>query len=217
MICTMLCSGDIVTAALLDHETEPFHTFMVRACDSGTVRQCDTTNIRINVADFNDEPPIFDQATYRTDVCYVAASPSTDLLQPVATDGDSGSNAELTYSLLTTTALFSLDTANGRISVSQTPTVDDIGTHTLTVQVRDGGENPLFGTAEAIIRIINCSDSAFYFREPFHYFEIEEGESSFLGRIATLRLDLSRTPQDVVFFPDTLTNPLTNTLNVRMH
>ncbi len=191
---------------------------MVEACDNGNPRPlCDTTNIRINVVDFNDEPPRFDQSTYMTDICFASAMVGTDLVQPVATDGDSGSNAELVYSLETSSSLFNIDSTNGRFSLAQAPTSSDIATHTLTVMARDRGENPLSSTAQVLIRILNCSETNFYFREPFHYFEIEEGENSFVGRIGTLRLDLPITPGVVVAFsPDPPSNPFTNVLNVRV-
>lgn len=52
----------------------------------------------VNVADFNDEIPFFDFSSYRTDVCSSTAANET-IMQIAATDRDSGSNAELTYSI----------------------------------------------------------------------------------------------------------------------
>ena len=214
-MCWLFSVGVIFTTTALDHETEASHSFLVMACDGNTnMRQCETAGVRVNVADFNDETPIFDQTSYTTDICYSAAVTGTDLLQPVATDGDSGSNAEIVYSLLTSTSLFGIMPTNGRLYVARNPTSDEIATHTLTVMASDRGESPLSSTTQAIIRVLNCTQTTFYFMQPFHYFEIDEGESSFAGRVGTLDLALSSLPQDITFNPDLPSNPFTNTLNV---
>lgn len=188
---------------------------MVQACDSGTPMQCAMTSVRINVADFNDESPTFDQDTYRTDVCLNTASTGTDLVQPVASDRDSGSNAELLYTLVPPTqSLFSINPTNGRISIAQEPNITS--RHSMTVMARDMGDNSLSSTAQVIIQIVNCSARDLFFREPFQYYEIIEGQTSFVGRVSTLMLDLSTTPEDVTFTPNPPTNPFTNTLNVCM-
>ena len=70
----------------------------MQACDNGDIQQCDIAMVIINVLDFNDETPQFDLAEYAVDVCDAALS-GEPLLQPIATDQDSGSNARLTYML----------------------------------------------------------------------------------------------------------------------
>ena len=62
------------------------------------MQQCDIAMVIINVLDFNDEIPQFDLAEYAVDVCDTALS-GKPLVQPIATDQDSGSNAYLTYML----------------------------------------------------------------------------------------------------------------------
>ena len=41
---------------------------------------------------------MFDFTTYRTDICHTQP-PSIVIMQPVATDRDSGANSDITYSL----------------------------------------------------------------------------------------------------------------------
>ena len=70
-----------------------------QACDKAAVdRNCSTAEVVVYVTDFNDEFPLFDFSTYRTDLCH-SHPPNEVFIQPVAFDRDSGSNAELTYSL----------------------------------------------------------------------------------------------------------------------
>ena len=91
-------TGEVTTTSTLDHERQSSHSLQVQACDNGTVRQCDTAVIVIGVLDFNDEVPRFDLAEYAVDVCHTATA-GDPLVQPVATDRDSGTNAELTYTI----------------------------------------------------------------------------------------------------------------------
>ena len=91
-------TGEVTTTSTLDHERQSSHSLQVQACDNGTVQQCDTAVIIINVLDFNDEVPRFDLAEYAIDVCHTATA-GEPLVQPVATDSDSEANALLTYSI----------------------------------------------------------------------------------------------------------------------
>ena len=70
----------------------------MQACDNGDMQQCDDAMVIINVQDFNDETPQFDLAEYVVDICDTSLS-GQPLVQPIATDQDSGSNAQLTYML----------------------------------------------------------------------------------------------------------------------
>jgi len=72
------------------------HT-LLQACDRGTPRMCSNTTVSVTVEDFNDEAPRFDLVQYRVDV--FEDTPVDVILQPVATDGDSGTNAIIRYSL----------------------------------------------------------------------------------------------------------------------
>lgn len=73
-------------------------TAHLQACDKGEGMNCSTAEVTVYVLDFNDEFPLFDFSTYRTDLCHIH-SPNEVFMQPVAIDMDSGSNAQLTYSL----------------------------------------------------------------------------------------------------------------------
>lgn len=91
-------TGDVTTTSTLDHETQSSHLLNVQACDNGNMQQCNIAMVIVNVLDFNDEIPQFDLAEYAVDVCDTALS-GEPLVQPIATDQDSGSNAQLTYML----------------------------------------------------------------------------------------------------------------------
>ena len=79
------------------HVHTPANSLSLQACDRGTPRMCSNTTVSLTVEDFNDEAPRFDLVQYRVDV--FEDTPVDVILQPVATDGDSGTNAIIRYSL----------------------------------------------------------------------------------------------------------------------
>ena len=135
-------------------------------------------------------------------------------MQPVATDQDSGNNAELTYTLLDSSSLLTVDPTNGRISFAQSLSSTDIQTHTATIVAEDSGATPLSGSAQVAIRVLNCTEQEFYFISPFNYFTIEEEENLFVGGSSSLEIGISLVAQDVSFDQNPVTNPFTNILNV---
>ena len=64
----------------------------------GPQMNCSTAEVRVYVTDFNDEIPLFDFSTYRTDLC-LSWPANDDFMHITATDRDSGSNSQLTYSI----------------------------------------------------------------------------------------------------------------------
>ena len=60
-------------------------------------QMCANTTVSMTVADINDEAPQFQIPVYRVDI--FDDTPEGVVLQPVATDQDSGSNAIIRYSL----------------------------------------------------------------------------------------------------------------------
>lgn len=91
-------TGEVTTTSTLDHEAQNSHMLTVQACDDGDMQLCDTASVVVSILDFNDEAPRFDVAEYAVDVCETAMA-RQPLVQPVATDLDSGINADLSYTL----------------------------------------------------------------------------------------------------------------------
>lgn len=74
------------------------HSLTPKACDSGMPRVlCANTTVSVTVTDINDDAPQFPIPVYRIDI--FDDTPVGVVLQPVATDQDSGSNAVIRYAL----------------------------------------------------------------------------------------------------------------------
>ncbi|XP_050711275.1 protocadherin Fat 4-like isoform X5 [Eriocheir sinensis] len=86
----------------LDFEVLKIITCDVTFEDKGTPPLTDTATITINVVDVNDEPPVFSYAYYYSEVSSVLnpGDPLDIYPDPImATDGDTGINAIVTYAL----------------------------------------------------------------------------------------------------------------------
>ena len=73
------------------------HSLPPKACDRGMPQMCANATVSMTVADINDEAPQFQIPVYRVDI-FDDTSVGV-VLQPVATDQDSGSNAIIRYSI----------------------------------------------------------------------------------------------------------------------
>ena len=156
----------------------------VQACDKGPESNCSTATVTVYVTDFNDELPFFDFSTYRTDICHTHL-PNMTVIQPVATDRDSSSNSELTYtlddvSITPTLAILcschivllsycapqetelTVMPDSGRVHLVMGVAPEDVGSEfTAVITARDGGNPTLSGTARVIVRVLNCSQDPF--------------------------------------------------------
>ncbi|XP_023559818.1 protocadherin beta-4-like [Octodon degus] len=89
----------LVTETLLDRETRVEYNITITVTDLGTPRLKTQHTITVQVSDVNDNAPTFTQSSY---TLFVPENNSPTLLIGTisATDRDSGSNAQVTYSLL---------------------------------------------------------------------------------------------------------------------
>ncbi|KAL2779072.1 protocadherin gamma-A12 isoform 2 precursor, partial [Daubentonia madagascariensis] len=88
----------LVTDIILDREQVPSYNITVTATDQGTPPLSTETHITLNVADTNDNPPVFPQASYSV---YVPENNprGASLVSVTAHDPDCEENAQVTYSL----------------------------------------------------------------------------------------------------------------------
>ncbi|KAG7212572.1 hypothetical protein KM043_012871 [Ampulex compressa] len=95
-------SGRITTRARLDRESVEVHYFRVLAIDDSFPSRTGTTTLQVNVLDTNDHAPSFEWPEYDASVREGVPVGST-VVTIKATDQDSGRNAEVEYSIVSTT------------------------------------------------------------------------------------------------------------------
>ncbi len=129
--------------ALLNTATMPSFTLGVRVVDRDLQLSSDVNQVQINVIDVNVSPPIINDYTFSLD----ENRPNGFLvgtLQAVTTEV----NQTVSYTLLTTGTPFTLNSANGQLTVNNIGVDFETQTEwTLVVQASDSGTPSLFDTA----------------------------------------------------------------------
>lgn len=107
-------TGVIRTARGLDREVIPVFVFFVVAFNEGNILLNDTATVTIEVADINDNPPVFNQTSYSVDVSENVAIGDV-VLTVLATDSDERHDRNITYRYKVGSSIFSLDSNTGQI------------------------------------------------------------------------------------------------------
>ncbi|CAO2593809.1 Protocadherin gamma-B7 [Lemmus lemmus] len=146
----------------LDREQQNFYRLVLTALDGGNPPLSGTTELRIQVTDANDNPPVFNQEVYRVRLPE-NVPPGTTVLQVTATDKDEGANGEVTYSfrkLLDTQLLkFQLDKNTGEIKISENLDYEEMGFYEIEIQAEDGGAYLATAKCKVIIEVLDENDN----------------------------------------------------------
>lgn len=152
-------SGIISLAETLDFEKEDYFQFLVWASDGGTVPLSSSALVEVTILDENDNAPVFDPGSQSSSIPENADA-FTPVLYLSATDADSGSNAELQYTIIADSnaiQAFSIDSL-GVIKTRRPLDREEIPLYNLVVEVRDMGSVPLSSTTNVSIVITDLID-----------------------------------------------------------
>nr|XP_014427797.1 protocadherin gamma-B2-like [Pelodiscus sinensis] len=153
--------ADLQLEKLLDREKQSSHLLILTSVDGGDPVRTGTVQIRINVTDANDNPPIFTENVYKIRLRENLPKGSL-VLQVKASDADEGSNARITYSFSNTPdrvrQLFFLDPGNGTITTSGIIDYEEATSYTLSMEAKDGGG--LVGHSKIEIDITDENDNS---------------------------------------------------------
>ncbi|CAL9706524.1 unnamed protein product [Knipowitschia caucasica] len=146
-------TGQIITSSLLDREERATYQLLVVATDGGQPDALSSSaTVSVTVNDINDNPPRFHHHPYVTHIPASTAAGSL-VFAVTVTDEDSGSNAQLHYSLTGRNSdKFKIDPVRGAITANERLT----GTSevTLTVRVKDGGVSPKTDSTTVTVRFV---------------------------------------------------------------
>ncbi|XP_058142002.1 protocadherin gamma-B3 isoform X13 [Dasypus novemcinctus] len=135
---------ELVVKSPLDREKQCCHHLVLTAVDGGEPARSGTTQIKVVVADANDNPPAFTQETYRVSVRENVPA-GTSVLRVMATDPDEGLNAEITYAFINTDKtvrqVFKLDGKTGELITSGGLDFEERDSYTIGVEAKDGGHH----------------------------------------------------------------------------
>ncbi|NWT14472.1 PCDGE protein, partial [Vireo altiloquus] len=157
-------SYKVVTASALDREQASEHRVTVlalMAVDGGDPARSGTVQVRINVTDANDNPPVFSKRIYEARVAENLPVGSL-VLRMVATDADAGSNGRVSYFFGDVPddvpLIFAIDSESGEIRTAGPLDFEENSQYSFGLEARDGGG--LTDHCEVQIDITDENDNA---------------------------------------------------------
>ncbi|XP_044883713.1 protocadherin gamma-B5-like isoform X9 [Mauremys mutica] len=133
---------ELVLEKSLDREKQNSHHLILTAVDGGDPVRSGIAQIRVNVTDANDNPPVFTEEIYKVSVRENLPRGSL-VLQVKAADKDEGLHSQITYAFSNTPEnarkVYHLDPDNGRITNIGNLDFEDTHKYMLGVEARDGG------------------------------------------------------------------------------
>ncbi|XP_054634624.1 protocadherin-7 [Dunckerocampus dactyliophorus] len=162
------------TSALLDYEVTKEYSVTIVAVDSGSPSLSSNSSLMVRVVDYNDHPPIFSQSVVEVHFAE-NNSPNERVVTVVASDADSGKNAELSYALdPAANGPFYIDPDNGDIRATGVLDREQRERYELKVIAKDKGTPPLQGSATVVIQVTDRNDNAPKFVQEVFTFYVKE-------------------------------------------
>ncbi|XP_068260197.1 protocadherin-23 [Nyctibius grandis] len=160
--------GSLVLSNVLDRETAASHRLVLLASDRGTPSLNSTATVLITVLDINDNPPLFSSPEYHIHV-KESIPVGSHVAQVSANDCDAGTNAEITYAIISGNdrGHFHLDGKTGSVDLMKTLDYEDTMKFTLVIQATDRGadvKNVAFSVV--LVSILDDNDYAPLFLFP---------------------------------------------------
>ncbi|XP_053423150.1 protocadherin beta-15-like [Nycticebus coucang] len=168
----------LVTQGALDRELTAEYNITITVTDLGTPRLKTEQNITVLVSDVNDNAPAFTQTSYTLFV-RENNSPALHIGTISATDRDSGTNAQVTYSLLPPqdphlplASLVSINSDNGHLYALRALDFEALQAFEFPVGATDRGSPAL--SSEALVRVVvvDANDNS-----PFVLYPLQNGSA----------------------------------------
>ncbi|XP_014326494.1 protocadherin-7-like isoform X1 [Xiphophorus maculatus] len=162
------------TSALLDYEAMKEYSVTIVAVDSGSPSLSSNSSLMVRVVDINDHAPIFAQSN--VEVHFAENNgPGERVVTVVATDADSGKNAEIAYSLdPASNGPFYIDVDNGDIRATGILDREQRERYELRVIAKDKGTPSLQGSATVVVQVTDRNDNAPKFVQEIFTFYVKE-------------------------------------------
>ncbi|KAJ8410901.1 hypothetical protein AAFF_G00188580 [Aldrovandia affinis] len=132
-------SGLITVFLPMDREKIDRYLLNITIYDLGQPQKSNWRLLTVYVEDANDNAPQFLQESYKTVIPENTAI-GTEVIQVEATDKDLGPNAEIYYTVLTSTTQFGINSTNGIVYVAGQLDREFISTFRLKIEARDKAE-----------------------------------------------------------------------------
>jgi protocadherin Fat 4 len=162
----MLDDGILTNVELLDRENISSYSLEISAVDN-TTNENGILRLEIDVADVNDNPPIFESSVYMFNISEGHYPFDTLIGVVTATDADKPSteNSRITYNLnvhpQSNLFTMSLNPVTGELSVSGLLDRETAESYYINIRARDHGEpTPYFTYADVYVYLIDINDNS---------------------------------------------------------
>ncbi|XP_029442103.1 protocadherin gamma-A11-like isoform X16 [Rhinatrema bivittatum] len=153
------------TDRTLDREQVSEYNITITATDKGTPPLSAVTNILLLISDINDNPPVFDQASY-TGYVMENIPPRTFIFSTKAADLDWDKNAKVSYSIMEShilevplTSYISINSETGDIYALQSFDYEQFKELQIQVKAEDGGYPSLSSNVTLTLFILDQNDN----------------------------------------------------------
>ncbi|XP_070308164.1 protocadherin-7 isoform X4 [Odocoileus virginianus] len=182
------------TSAPLDYETTKEFNVVIVAVDSGSPSLSSNNSLVVKVGDTNDNPPVFGQSV--VEVYFPENNiPGERVATVLATDADSGKNAEIAYSLDSSVmGIFAIDPDSGDILVNTVLDREQTDRYEFKVNARDKGVPVLQGSTTVIVQVADKNDNDPKFMQDVFTFYVKENlqPNSPVGMVTVMDADKGR-------------------------
>ncbi|XP_011945944.1 PREDICTED: protocadherin beta-17 [Cercocebus atys] len=168
----------VLTEGALDRESWAEYNITITVTDLGTPRLKTEYNITVRVSDVNDNAPAFTQTSYNLFV-RENNSPALHIGSVSATDRDSGTNAQVTYSLLPPqdpqlplASLVSINADNGHLFALRSLDYEALQEFEFRVGATDRGFPALSSEALVRVLVLDTNDNS-----PFVLYPLQNGSA----------------------------------------
>ncbi|NWT68660.1 PCD23 protein, partial [Prunella himalayana] len=185
-----LDSGELVTAASLDRETQEVFSIKGSSChDLGSPSRSSTAQLCLTVLDENDHSPLFAKTQYQISVTedLEEGSPILDLS---ASDEDAGLNGEVMYSLIDGTyGAFAIDSVTGSIITTKALDRETKSQYTFRAVASDCSTHfPRSTTVSVVVHVDDVNDNdPIFLQNPIRVFV--PAETAVNETVATVRAE----------------------------
>ncbi|KAF7997629.1 hypothetical protein HCN44_006200 [Aphidius gifuensis] len=150
--------GGIWVAKSLDYETQKSYSLTMEARDGGG--KVSTVSVLIELADVNDNPPVFEQQEYSRTVREGATSFDPQMfVRATDIDGPTHGNGKVTYSISRhngmSEGIFKINPETGEVIINLPANSGDTerGIYELDIRATDHGYPPLYSEAKFFVRV----------------------------------------------------------------
>uniref|UniRef100_A0ABI8AD50 Cadherin domain-containing protein n=1 Tax=Felis catus TaxID=9685 RepID=A0ABI8AD50_FELCA len=156
----------LLTTKALDREEISDYNITITVIDSGNPPLSTESHISLNVADINDNPPVFPHTSYSTYI--LENNPrGISILSVTAHDPDSGNNAKITYSLaegmfqgMSLSTYVFINSNTGILYALGSFDYEQVKDLQLWVMASDSGDPPLSSNMSLSLFVVDQNDNA---------------------------------------------------------